>query len=277
MTTESETPVYIQAGDAPYEGAVFDPALGPPNFAVLQDPASRLIRRAYRQDSYGGAEGWPQRLANQLHPSAAGLVIEAFYPTHSSWAALPGQYGSASGKYLGYDSGVYDDPVNQIPHVREWMKHISTFAHEIDTLWSEHSISLRKEDNYNMVPGSAIRDTEINLRNQTALRYGRAICGYAFEKVERWATLNPRETAWRTQMPGVLEDVEALCLICDHTHWLRQFLYRHDMLPWVNALNEVHTVPNIGTYMRVPKIDKSTTPWQPSTENITTISWQCPA
>lgn len=77
-------------------------------------------------------------------------------------------------------------------------------------------------------------------------------------------------------MPGVLEDVEALCLICDHTHWLRQFLYRHDMLPWVNALNEVHTVPNIGTYMRVPKIDKSTTPWQPSTENITTISGNAP-
>ena len=127
-----------------------------------------------------------------------------------------------------------------------------------------------------MIPGSAVRHSGQNLRNQTALRYARGICGWAYDRVTLWAEKDPRQTEWRTDRAGVLEDVEALCLICDHAHWLRQFTVRHDVLPWANAINTPLTAANGQRYYRVPKIDKSSTPWQPSTENVETISGNDP-
>lgn len=179
--------------------------------------------------------------------------------------------------YIDYQGRHSLEPVNQVPHVRKWLKHIATFAHEIDTLFSTESILLRKEDNYKMIPGSAVRDSGVNLRNQTALQYGRAICGYAFQRTKALADMSPTSERTLPEVDRVRPYVEALCLVCNHAHWLRQFLYKHDTLPWRNALDEVLTHPTAGTrYKRVPLIDKSSEPWQPSAENFTTIGGNAP-
>ena len=191
------------------------------------------------------------------------------------------------GEYLPYpaDGAVglsQASPVNQIPNYWKWMRHICTFAHEIDALYSHETLQLRDPDNYAMIPGSAVRDSEVNLRNRTALRYGRAICGFSFERVTRWAAINPHTPGrrdatalfWQEEEPGVQDDVEALCLTCNHAHWLRQFLRKHDILPWVNAFDSALTKPGTESrYWRVPKIDRTVDPWVPhATENVTTIA-----
>ena len=171
------------------------------------------------------------------------------------------------------------EPVNQVPKFREWMRHITTFAHEIDMLWPEHSIMLREADNYNLIPGSSVRTTLHNLRNQFTLRYGRGICGYGYQRVTEWADLDPTEERWKTQQAGVQEDVEALCLTCDHAFWLRQFLHRHDPLPWINSVDSATTHPTSGQqYYRVPKVDRTNPKlWIPhATENITTVAGNAP-
>ena len=273
--TPDTTPTYFQEGDTPYQG-VIDPEKGSPGFIFLSSLETRKIRDSSksRLGIPAATREWNQYLRELIENASLvppGTYFFSYF-AHPTWEGID----RASGKYYGYDFGVYDDPVNQVPDTREWLTHIATFAHEIETLWSPDSLLLRHPDNYNMVPGSGVRTSEHNLRNQTALRYARGICGFAFDRVTQWAKLDPTETRWRTQRAGVLEDVEALCLICEHAHWLRQFTMKHDIIPWANALASPETAANGQQYYRVPKIDKTSEPWQPSTENVTTVAGNAP-
>lgn len=273
-------PRYIQSGDVPYEGAVFDPAKGAPGFVIFENSETRLIEYGPKTAHHSNVRNWITTLDTMLRHLANGRLIIACYFTHPSWDSISaGVYRSNNaGKYLGYDFSYNVDPVNQIPKYWEWMRHICTFAHEIDTSWSDHSVILRKRENYNMIPGSAIRDTGVNLRNQTGLRYGRAICGFAFDRVSFWSKLDPLQQLWRTLQPEIQEEVEALCTTCTHPYWLRQFIHKHDIVPWANAfdVDVVHPVSK-QKYRRVPKIDKSGELWVPhATDNITTIAGNAP-
>ena len=147
-----------------------------------------------------------------------------------------------------------------------WRRHTCTFAHEIDTQYADHSHQHRQEESYRTLPDMPHND-ESNIRNQNGLQYGRGACGYVFDKLDLWSKLRPEDggsgsiaTDWRMQMPGVLEDVEALCLVCPHPYWLRQFIIRHDHIRWRAALDELLVRTAGGRdfrYMRCPKIDKS--------------------
>ena len=127
---------------------------------------------------------------------------------------------------------------------------------------------------------------ESNIRNQNGLQYGRGACGYVFDKLDLWSKLRGEDggsgsiaTDWRMQMPGVLEDVEALCLVCPHPYWLRQFIIKHDHIRWRAALDELLVRTAGGRdfrYMRCPKIDKTGAKWLPAEGNITTFAGNAP-
>ena len=190
-----------------------------------------------------------------------------------------------TGHYVGYDGSRQLEPVNQIPDVEKWMRHTTTFAHEIDTLYADHTHQLRQRESYRTLPDMPHND-ESNMRNQNGLQYGRGACGYVFDKILLYSKL-PHDQGgsgvlardWRMQRAGVLEDVEALCLTCDHAHWLRQFIVKHDMATWRAALDELIVVTRderTFSYMRCPKIDRSSIPWQPAAGNIATFSGNAP-
>ena len=189
------------------------------------------------------------------------------------------------GVYVDYDGTRRDEPVNQVPDVEKWMRHTTTFAHEIDTLYADHTHQLRQRESYRTLPDMPHND-ESNMRNQNGLQYGRGVCGYVFDKILAYSKL-PHDQGgsgvlardWRMQRAGVLEDVEALCLTCDHAHWLRQFIVKHDMAAWRAALDELIVVTRderTFSYMRCPKIDRSSIPWQPAAGNIATFSGNAP-
>ena len=177
------------------------------------------------------------------------------------------------------------DRGTKVTHIPGWMRHTATFAHEIDTLYADHSHQLRQGDSYRTLPDMPHTD-ESNLRNQNGLQYGRGACGYVYDKLDLWSKLRGEDggsgsiaTDWRMQMPGVLEDVEALCLVCPHAYWLRQFINKHDHIRWRAALDELLVRTAGGRefrYMRCPKIDKSTEKWLPATGNITTFAGNAP-
>ena len=191
------------------------------------------------------------------------------------------------------------EPVNPVPYlhgyhklvnskkvwIKGWFEHTSTFAHEIDQLYADHTHQMRQPDSYKTLPDMP-HDTESNMRNQNALQVGRGMCGYAFQQTEDFARLpidgggtGNVATDWKLHYPKVLEDIQELCVFCEHAFFLRQFLIKHDMLAWRNALDEV-LVKRAGDqelrYMRCPKVDKTSEPWMPSTENFATFSGNAP-
>ena len=136
--TPDTTPTYLQEGDMPQAGDVYDPAKGVPGYIFLKSMETREIRDSTK--SYGNPPEnvWRQYLRDRVPDEdeyiAPGTYFWAYFE-HPTWEGI----NRAIGKYYGYDLGVYDDPVNQVPDTREWLTHIATFAHEIDTLFSEHT------------------------------------------------------------------------------------------------------------------------------------------
>ena len=189
------------------------------------------------------------------------------------------------GDFVGYDGLRSTEPVNQVPDFLTWVRHATTFAHEIDSYYADHTHQLRQRESYRTLPDMPHTD-ESNMRNQNALQLGRGACGYVFDKVLLYSKL-PQDgggsgvlaTDWKMQRGGVLEDVEALCLTCPHPYWLRQFIVKHDVARWRTALDELLVRTAGGrtfSYMRCPKIDRSTEIWLPSTASITTFSGNAP-
>ena len=280
-TPEPEPVVYLQPGDvfvmgdrldltAPY--STFDRTgkawiyasdrAGPfPMGCQLRDSQTREMERAGQITHTNGIVG----------PYHDNEVLADY--SDDSWTFQTPSYHDKTVRYVDYQGRHSLTPVNQYPYTRVWLKHAATFAHEIDTLFSENSIIYRRESNFQMIPGSAVRDSGVNLRNQNALQYGRAICGFAFSRAKELHDVDPTSERALSHVPLVQPYVEAICLVCNHAHWLRQFLFKHDVIPWRNALDEVLTRPNSGgRYKRVPLIDKTSEPWQPSTENFTTFT-----
>ena len=191
----------------------------------------------------------------------------------------------AAGHFVGYDGSRQIEPVNQMPDALTWLRHTTTFAHEIDSLYADHTHQLRQGESYRTLPDMPHND-ESNMRNQNALQFGRGACGYVFDKVLLYSKLPPEQGGsgvlardWKMQRAGVLEDVEELCLTCNHAHWLRQFIIKHDMITWRAALDELlvrEADDRTFRYMRCPKIDKSSVPWQPASASITTFAGNAP-
>lgn len=194
-----------------------------------------------------------------------------------------------NGSYLPYPPAdgipipTVDTPVNQVPYSLPFLKHTCTFAHEIDQHYADHTLQMRQETSYEMLPDTR-HDTESNLRNQIALRVGRGLVGHNFDQALRLHNM-PRQGSpdelrhdWTTQLPAVRADVEEMCFdTCAHAYWLRQFMLRLDIVPWANALAEVLTAPaGGGTYMRLPKIDKTGAKWTPSADSVATFAGTAP-
>ena len=199
MTTEESTPTsaYLQLGDVFDENSQMEPTYPSAHFLEIKPDGSRQIVYHYRFHS--GQSRWASfrsYVFNRKNPNNPVIYWGA--------ATEPAQRLFAP-HYLPYtpNDGIRiwpgPDPVNQIPYVQKWMKHITTFAHEIDMLWPEHSIMLREQDNYNLIPGSSVRTTLHNLRNQFTLRYGRGIAGFGYQRVTEWAALDPLQERWKTQ------------------------------------------------------------------------------
>ena len=185
----------------------------------------------------------------------------------------------------GYHKKVDRRQNGKIVYVKGWFEHTSTFAHEIDQLYADHTHQMRQPDSYKTLPDMP-HDTESNMRNQNALQVGRGMCGYAFQQTEDFARLpidgggtGNVATDWKLHYPKVLEDIQELCVFCEHAFFLRQFLIKHDVVAWRNALDEV-LVKRAGDqelrYMRCPKVDKTSEPWMPSTDNFATFSGNAP-
>ncbi len=297
-----ETPTVLSLGDTLTETSVLPEGVRN-GFIVHLDPdGSRRIH------NYSGYTGAPEHLTSVL---ALGLPIIYWGPSYGS--QMPAGLGTALYKHKGYVFLPYPpadgiailpthEPVNQVgylqgydsrpggygtpvTHHKGWMRHAATFAHEIDTQYADHTHQLRQEDSYRTLPDMPHSD-ESNLRNQNGLQYGRGICGYVYDKLDLWSKLRGEDggsgsiaTDWRMQMPGVLEDVEALCLSCPHPYWLRQFIRRHDENLWRTALDELLVRTAGGRefrYMRCPKIDKSGEKWVPAAGNVATFAGNAP-
>ena len=305
--TESTPPaapaqVPLRVGDVIAANSVMPPG-SVSNGIVLLDPdgSRRIIRArgAYGFLEFGLREWLIARAAIEIPVYWGRTGTPAFSSLHrgSGYHFLP--YPPADG--IAIPASV--DPVTPTPYldgyhrkegtgadvvityIKGWLEHILTFAHEIDTLYADHTHQLRQPDSYRTLPDMPHND-ESNIRNQNGLQVGRGICGHNYEQLVRWGKLRGEDggsgsiaTDWKMQMQGVREDVEAACYICDHAHWLRQFIVKHDYLAWRHALDEL-VVKTVGertfSYMRLPKVDKSSEPWQPATGNITTFSGTAP-
>ena len=240
----------------------------------------------YGPTVYWGPQGGPPVPAglNSAIAQAKGYHFLP-YPPADGIAILPTPEPVNQAAYLEgypYRPGGRGTTVTQKPG---WRRHTCTFAHEIDTQYADHSHQHRQEESYRTLPDMPHND-ESNIRNQNGLQYGRGACGYVYDKLDLWSKLRPEDggsgsiaTDWRMQMPGVLEDVEALCLVCPHPYWLRQFIIRHDHIRWRQALDELLVRTAGGRdfrYMRCPKIDKSGEKWLPAAGNVATFAGNAP-
>ena len=244
MTEETPaTPVYTREGELIQRDSVAPPEEAdlPCALLVLVPGGSREIlfcTRGPGQTVSALAPGVP----NPRNPDSGYIA----YRRHPSWQGFSWAYrdngGRPSGKFFGYgpDFALHDAPVNQVPYLQGydttvgtgrnavtthhpgWMRHTATFAHEIDTLYADHTHQLRQPDSFKTLPDMPHNDAS-NLKNQNGLQYGRGICGYNFLQLTEWAALRPEDggtgriaTDWRMRMRSVQEDIEALCLACPH-------------------------------------------------------------
>ena len=273
MTTNTEPIVYLEFGELLTLGARPRPENRDKDCMV------RFVENETREiGMYRGSvvtldywlytsEGEPRNwyYANSSIPYFSDIPRE--HPVFASRWSLPPDDTESSGWYLGYDGSFNPEPVNQIPYFRVWMKHVATFAHEIDTYFSEHTVHHTDTASYKSSYDINHSEDSI-LRNRNALQYGRALCGLVFDEVLRWSKLDPLGNPaidafdWRMEKPKVEALVEALCLACEHPYWLREFVLIHEPDAWRTALDT--RVRAFGqNVLALPKLDRSSEPWMP--------------
>lgn len=205
-----------------------------------------------------------------------GKVISTYY--ESTLAELNKRYGSIvmlywgpfdskrvhSGEYLPYLKPVDNndpnadrrldsqaDPVNQVPYANEVEGHIARFAHNLDIFRGTFSA----ED-------AGTSKTDI-VRN-----HFESSIGYVQGKLDTWRGFDPDPntsslpTLWKDTQPVFKKEVELLCDECDQPHYPREFVTKADL----DAFNANY---NSG---KLTGIDKSTTPWSPSSTVLTQVA-----
>lgn len=254
--------------------------LRPANFLNVR---ASLATKGHPVVFWGLADG-PSSVMSALR---GGLNYEFLPYPPADGVAIPSQIEPVNQiPYLqGYTSRPGGSGTRKLVHHKGWMRHVATFAHEIDTLYADHTHQLRQEESYRTLPDMPHTD-ESNIRNQNGLQYGRGTCGHNFEQLDLWSKLRGEDggsgsiaTDWKMRMIGVREDVEELCLMCPHPYFLRQFINLHDHLAWRRALDELLVKTAGGRefrYMRCPKIDKTGDKWQPAEGSITTFAGNAP-
>ena len=161
------------------------------------------------------------------------------------------------------------EPVNQVPHLREFLKHSCTFAHEILTAHSPHAPRLRTIDSWNIAPDITLDVDSIN-QNRVGMRYYRGVIGYFYDKTTRFGAL-PGDTSrlsqfegnWRDELPEMEALDKYVCGECRDESGgsrLRDFIHHCNVAEWDTALDTMEQL-SVGVSVqyrgRVPKIDRS--------------------
>ena len=192
-----------------------------------------------------------------------------------SWGDRPQEDLLWRGNYVDYAGAVSADPVNQLPYMRVWERHVAQMAHDV------HQFSLdagehRLPASWSVVPG-AEHSPETKIRNQNTLQVFRAIIGYALRKLDAWSKLAPEGHAqftydWGQQLEGIRAIIEdKLCQACEHPYSAREFHRLHNYSAWRTVLDHRRILDDRGSAkMRVPLIVRDDVPWTPhATEDLT--------
>ena len=207
-------------------------------------------------------------------PQSGPFIAVANDCSDLSWGDYPQQDYLWRGKYVDYAGALSADPVNQIPYMRVWERHIAQMAHDV------HQFSLdagehRLPASWSIVPG-AEHSSETKIRNQNTLQVFRAIIGRSLRKLDAWSKLAPEDHAqftysWSQQLEGIRAIIEdKLCQACEHPYSAREFHRLHDYSAWRTILDYRQILDDIGSVkMRVPEIVRDEEPWTPHpTENL---------
>ena len=189
--------------------------------------------------------------------------------------APPTGVGLLTGQYLPYPplDGIAVrsvlDPVNQVPALREFLKHCCTFAHEVLTDFHPDAPRLRHVDSWNVPPDLDL-DVDSIERNRVGMRYYRGVLGYYFDQLARFEAM-PGDTLrlgqfdenWRDELPVMQALDRYVCGECQDEAGgsrLRDFIHYCNVSEWDNALTAVEQL-TIGSSIqyraRLPKIDRS--------------------
>ena len=191
------------------------------------------------------------------------------------WGLVTQSAGTGRGSYLPYPplDGIpitaTRAPVNQVPYLREFLRHCCTFAHEILTDFHPHAPRLRHVDSWNVAPDIDL-DVDSIERNRVGMRYYRGVIGYFFSRLSRFEAM-PGDTLrlgqfdenWRDELP-ILQALDTyVCGECRDESGgsrLRDFIHYCNVAQWDAALTAVERVPvgvSIQYRARLPKIDRS--------------------
>ena len=193
------------------------------------------------------------------------------------WGAITdgGARVSLGGEYLPYTPAdgipVSSDPnpVNQIPHQRDFLNHCCTFAHEVLSGHEPHATRLRHVDSWNLAPDIAL-DVDSIERNRVGMRYYRGVLGYFYDRIVRFSShpndntnLSQFETDWRTELQEMQDIDRYVCGECRDeagASRLRDFIHYCNVPEWDNAYTAVEQLAigsSIQYRARLPKIDRS--------------------
>lgn len=236
MTTE-ETPTYIQPWQAPYEGAVRDPNdMRRSGWATFQNAEDIEARFTYTANDVPD-QNWDGSVRDILrYAYERGSLYRFMYFDHPSWYEN-GRKLSGHRKYLGYDYSRQDEPVNQLPDLRNWRADVALFAHGFDVV---HGTRTNQE--------SSDKAKDVITR----LCYG--LGGHAWQTLALWEQFNAAtDPFWKNARTLPAAAMEALCAECDVETWARRLLRNIDVTRFETELNGG----------KINATVRTTTPWTP--------------
>ena len=182
---------------------------------------------------------------------------------------------TVAGQYLPYPpaDGIpitnSPDPTNQVPHLREFLKHCCTFAHEVLSAHEPHAPRLRHVDSWNLAPDIAL-DVDSIEKNRIGMRYYRGVLGYYFDQLDKFEAMpgdadrrGQFEEDWRVELPILQALDRYVCGECQDEAGgsrLRDFIHYCNVSEWDSALTVVErlAIGNTIQYRaRLPKINRS--------------------
>ena len=255
------TPVYIKQGEPITAGALMDPDGPPWGIVNLYDTYTREIGATWAGGvvQHRSLAQWPADRDGFLSRVEAGTMRAPHLCLfdHESWNnPLGNRYihtstgaterGSIpSGKYWTYDFGVSEEPVNAVPNLREMKPHVARFAHELDAYHGHRSHLAAERQAQQVIEKMAwgwVGEAWLRLRLLEAID-------------PQQLTLDGTELLWKKSLYWPELIIGAMCDMCDTEMWARRILRNIDVSAFQAQLDTG----------KVPAIDRTTTPWTPST------------
>lgn len=228
----------------------------------------RFDRKIYdfTHSEYGSVS---QSLLNRISASDIDTAILVF------WGYINVNLRTYVGRYLPYPpaDGIAIDgslePTNQVPYLREFLKHCCTFAHETLTDHRNDASRLRAVDSWNLSPDLGLDVPSIE-KNRVGMRYYRGVLGYFYDQVQDFEAMpgdadrrSQFEEDWRVELPKLQDLDRYVCGECQDEAGgsrLRDFIHYCNVAEWDTALDTTEQL-SVGVGVqhraRLPKIDRS--------------------